>query len=318
MAAALTERSDVRDVLADTSWQLGVGGLLVTAVSYVAIGRRFAMVDRLVGVGSGGRMLAELGYTSTILGRVIVGGGTTSNLLRITVLGRYGIPMGDTVAASLLHSYMNFVLVLVVFSRGLGLVLVGGGIGVAHTAGLAAAGAAVFLLISAFSAVLFVPRLRQVLIRSAVSIGRRCTGKNLVEHGERFNASVGGAVSAVQHRRSSLAAPSVLLLLEALGAITALWFAFAAIGVSVSPHLLVAGFGIGTAAAMASMIPGGLGVQEGPMTGVFALLGIDFDHALAATVLFRVIYFFVPFAVSLFFYRRLTKVPQAAGFLAAA
>ena len=65
----------------------------------------------------------------------------------------------------------------------------------------------------------------------------------------------------------------------------------------------VAGFGIGTGAAVASMVPGGLGVQEGTTTGVFALLGVDVDRAVAIAVMFRFLYFFVPFAMSLVFYK---------------
>ena len=67
--------------------------------------------------------------------------------------------------------------------------------------------------------------------------------------------------------------------------------------------VLVTIAGIGTAAAVASMVPGGLGVQEGTMTGVFTLLGVDVDHAVALAVMFRFLYFFVPFAMSLVFYK---------------
>jgi hypothetical protein len=55
------------------------------------------------------------------------------------------------------------------------------------------------------------------------------------------------------------------------------------------------------------MIPGGLGVQEGSMAGIFALLGVSFDRAVLASVLFRVIYFFVPYLISLTLYRGLLR-----------
>jgi uncharacterized membrane protein YbhN (UPF0104 family) len=47
------------------------------------------------------------------------------------------------------------------------------------------------------------------------------------------------------------------------------------------------------------------------MAGVFALLGVDIDHAIAAAVMYRVVYFFIPFAATVFFYRHILARPQA-------
>jgi uncharacterized membrane protein YbhN (UPF0104 family) len=55
------------------------------------------------------------------------------------------------------------------------------------------------------------------------------------------------------------------------------------------------------------MIPGGLGVQEGSMAAVYALLGVPFGQALLAAILFRAIYYFIPFLFSLGFYWRLMR-----------
>jgi uncharacterized protein (TIRG00374 family) len=92
----------------------------------------------------------------------------------------------------------------------------------------------------------------------------------------------------------------------------ALWFSFYALGVTLLPGELVAGFVIGTVAGVVSMIPGGLGVREGSTAGVFSLLGIALEPALLASVLYRVVYFMVPYAVSLGFYWRLLRARRTA------
>ncbi|MGB3681320.1 MAG: flippase-like domain-containing protein, partial [Rubrobacteraceae bacterium] len=89
--------------------------------------------------------------------------------------------------------------------------------------------------------------------------------------------------------------------------IATLWFCFAALGQPVSPGILIAGFAVGVTVGMLSMVPGGLGVQEGSMAATYALFGVPLGQAALAAVLFRLVYYIVPFLVSLAFYRRLLR-----------
>ena len=50
------------------------------------------------------------------------------------------------------------------------------------------------------------------------------------------------------------------------------------------------------------MVPGGLGVQEGSMAGVYHLLGVPLEQAVLVSLLFRLVYYVIPFGVSLAFY----------------
>ncbi len=308
---ALLALDDVRGVLGSASWPLVLSGVLVTVVAYAAIGRRFAALSHLSGIGSPWCVLTEVGYVSTTLGRVMFGGGTAGNILRITVLRRHGVPMGETLAASLLHTYLNFAFVLGVFFAGFSIVLirevaVGG-----HAAGMAAAGALAMLLVALISIAVVVRPVRTAVVDFVVAFVQRVTGFDLSPHATSFHGAVQEAVSTARARRTSLLVPAALLMLEAVAAVGTLWFMFAAVGGSADPGIVVAGFGVGTAVGMASLVPGGLGAQEGAMAGVFVLLGIDFEQAVATSVLFRVVYFFLPFAVSLLFYRRLLRKQAA-------
>lgn len=81
-----------------------------------------------------------------------------------------------------------------------------------------------------------------------------------------------------------------------------LFFCFQAAGVDLSFGLLLVGFAVEFLTSTANVVPAGLGVTEGSVAGVFDALGVDISHALIAALLFRVIFFFIPLAVSTVLY----------------
>lgn len=83
---------------------------------------------------------------------------------------------------------------------------------------------------------------------------------------------------------------------------TTLFFCFRAAGVHLSFGLLLVGFAVEFLTSTANVVPAGLGVTEGSVAGVFKLLGVDFNQALVAALLFRVIFFLIPLAVATVMY----------------
>ena len=116
-------------------------------------------------------------------------------------------------------------------------------------------------------------------------------------------------VKFIRHRPSVLAMLVVLVIADWAGTVTALWFCFKALGNPIGIGTLLTGFSLGITAGFVSFVPGGLGVQEGSMAGVYALLGVPVRVALLAAVLFRIVYYFIPFLVTVPFYQRLRN-PQ--------
>ena len=70
----------------------------------------------------------------------------------------------------------------------------------------------------------------------------------------------------------------------------------------VSPGLVVVGFAVGIVLSLVSFVPGGLGVMEGSMTAVFSSLGVPWENAFLAVVIFRVAYYVLPLLLSVFFF----------------
>jgi glycosyltransferase 2 family protein len=81
-----------------------------------------------------------------------------------------------------------------------------------------------------------------------------------------------------------------------------LFFCFWAAGVHLSFGLLLVGFAVTFLTSTANVVPSGLGVTEGSLAGVFKLFGVDFNQTLVAALLFRIIYFFIPLAISTVMY----------------
>jgi uncharacterized protein (TIRG00374 family) len=108
-------------------------------------------------------------------------------------------------------------------------------------------------------------------------------------------------------RRKSGKSALVLLLtfVDWISSVIVLGLCFDAFGQPLPPGAVIASFMIGIMAGVLSALPGGIGVQEGSMTGVSMLLGASFEQAILAALLFRVIYYFVPYALSPIFYWRL-------------
>ena len=73
------------------------------------------------------------------------------------------------------------------------------------------------------------------------------------------------------------------------------------------PGVVVTGFAVGVAAGVMSMVPGGLGVQEGSMAGAYHLLGVPLEQGVLVSFLFRLVYYMAPFGVSLLFYRNVLR-----------
>lgn len=86
-----------------------------------------------------------------------------------------------------------------------------------------------------------------------------------------------------------------------------LWACLKALGVEVSVPPVVAAYVVGALARTLGIVPGGLGTFEGATIGGLALFGVDVEPALAGTLLFRGLSFWLPMLPGLWLGRRLSR-----------
>ncbi len=298
---------EVHKILGETDWKLVPLALLFTFSSYACLSIAFALVSRIFSVFMSLKDLAEIGFVSTLLNHLLSAGGAAGYSVRFLLIGAQGTKIKDILAASLFASYINSLGMLALLPIGLIYLFVKHSLSKGAAVGV---GLGAVLLVGLFflaTSLLFTHSFRRRLLHGLVKTIRKVIHRDLGPTFEDFNITIIQGVTAIR------AQPLLLLLLVGLtvadwgSSVAALWFCFDALGDPISLGVLLTGFALGVTAGVLSMVPGGLGVQESSMAGIYALLGVSLQKAVLASILFRVVYYLVPYLVSLAFYWRLLQ-----------
>ena len=117
---------------------------------------------------------------------------------------------------------------------------------------------------------------------------------------ENFNESM----NLLVRNARMLTAPAAYALMDWLLMFLCLKCSFLAAHYPVDNSSLLVGFSVGIFATLFSLTPASIGLMEGSMAGSFYLMGLDYDRALMATLIYRLAYYVLPIFVSLFYYKR--------------
>ncbi len=123
----------------------------------------------------------------------------------------------------------------------------------------------------------------------------------------RYLATLDRGISFLLSNKRKMFAPLVYIILDWLFTILILHTSFLAVREVLPFGQTVVGFSVGIVMSFLSLIPGGLGVMEGSMSAIFAGMGVPFEVAVAAALLFRLFYYIVPLAISALFLRGLLQ-----------
>jgi uncharacterized protein (TIRG00374 family) len=297
--------SEIQGALKQARWVPIPYALMATAISYFCISYSFARISHLLGISMRAGDLTAVGFVSTVLNHLVSSGGAAGNSIRLAVMGRHGVSLREVVAVSILHFYLTSLAMMGMLPVGLVYFLLHADVSLTAAVILIVVSILILLASAVAAGMLFWGRMRKVVLQALTGGAHRLLHRDVGESLERVDTTVAVAIEAIRKRPVSIIVIMGLIGTDWIFSAAALWFSFRALGVTLLPGQLVSGFVIGTVAGVASMIPGGLGVQEGSMAGVFHLLGVALESALLASVLYRVVYFMVPYAVSLGFYWRL-------------
>ena len=300
-------REDVSRVLAQATWQPAAVAVALCLASDVCLSYGYVLVNRAFSISMGTWELLEIGFATSTLNNVTALAGVPAHSMRVLLIQRRGVDSGEILAASLFHSFVSGTVKQTLFVGGLVSLLFG------HVALGSGPMAIVFAIVVVVIlsvlviALMAVDSLRRFALRTVNKAWKWASHRDISPFLTELDAAVSRGLRVLKRRHLFLFG---LLVVEAGDWVLAaggLWFSFVALGKALSPGVLVSGFSIGISAGNVSMVPGGLGVQEASMAGVFALLGISLAQAALAAILFRVANNFVPFFVSLPFYAHLVR-----------
>jgi uncharacterized protein (TIRG00374 family) len=283
-------------------WRLVLLATACSFASYIFICFALLRIGRALGMHRAPAwLILTVTFVSLTLNHVI-SLGVAGYSARVLLLRRAGEAPGTILAASLLHSYLTTLVMVSLLPVGLGAIALSA---VVHPAGIAAlqlATVASTLAVVGMTVALLSRRVRLAVFRVIARVGRLLPGhfaEGLPGALEDLDIGLASTGRSIKERPLAALAPVGLTILDWIAVLASFWLCLEAVGQSVPLHVLIAGFAIGMNVGVVSLIPGGLGVQEGSQAGVLALFGVPFGPALLASVLFRFLYFLVPFIVSL-------------------
>jgi uncharacterized protein (TIRG00374 family) len=219
------------------------------------------------------------------------------------MMARHGVALKDVAAVSIMHFYLTSLDMMIMLPVSLAYLLRHAQVakGIAFSLSLLVVVLAIFAIGSAILIAFQNKRLPvlQALNRMAIRIVRRDFEPTLIQ----FDRTMTNGVTYIRRSPEQLLLVQGLTWVDWVGSVLVLGFCLDAFGPPVPFGVMITGFVIGVMVGLLSMVPGGVGVQEGSMTGVFTLLGVPLGQAVLAAVLFRGIFYFFPYLVSLGFSR---------------
>ena len=286
------------ELLAKANWLYGAYALLFTALSYIATSIAFVLVSRLFQLAIPGRRLFSIGFFTIALNNLFSFGGAVGYFVRVGLLKNEPASPKEVIAASLAHSYLStfalfafspLVMAYLFFAKHL-----------TRRAEIFAdvAGLAAFAVFVCVSLLLALPSFRRRFFALIEAFSKVFARRSILPALQEMDDALARGMGFLRGARHSWLSLALLIVIDLTSEMAALLMCFFALGSSITPGVLFVGFFFGVVAGMISMIPGGLGVQEGSMAAVFALFGVSALHAAFASILFRLIYYFVPLAFS--------------------
>lgn len=306
LAGAFVVAADMREVarlLDRTDWSRVPPAFLLTAVSYASISAALVALCGPMGVAAPRGPMMRIAFVSFTVNQLISFGGVAGYSLRAVLSKRYGVATGDTLAISLVHSYLNNLAMFVLLAVGILHLVRDPATDEAWRRTLQVGGALVLVFFMISSSALFSARLRAMLVRAGVGLARRLLpGRWVVPVAlalHDLDAALGRAANALRRDPKAAWWPCVFLVLDWAAVLGVLWFCLDAVGEPVTSGVLIGGLSIGVVAGFASLIPGGMGVQDGSLAAVLALQGVPLQDAVLGTLLFRLVYYVAPFLATL-------------------
>jgi uncharacterized protein (TIRG00374 family) len=285
------------------NWRWIPYALVTMAISYACISLSFAQVSRLMGISMGSVDLVVVGFVSSVLNHIVMSGGAAGYTVRFMLMNRHGVTMREVIAISILHFYLTALFMVAMLPFGLIYLGLNAAISQTATILLAVSASILWLLAILATVLIFRSQLRKRVIAMLVQATQTLFHREIGEPLQRFDQTMDRGVEAMRQNPSSMAIIAALIVVDWAFSVATLWFCFRAFDISPSLGQLISGFVSGTVAGQASLLPGGLGMQEASMSGIFVLFGVAFEKAVLVSVLYRVVYSMVPYVVSLGFYR---------------
>ncbi len=281
--------------------------LLSSVLIYIAMGMSLYEILRIMGKRISRSAAIGIALVSTTVNYLISSLGASGFALRAHLLNRRKIPFGMCVTASIVITVLLYFVLAVIILQGSILLLFSSSATPMQLAENFALIAGMCLVCALVTMFLFNDELRSRWLRKTFRLLNKISYhvfRALIpkDRYTDFAAQLDEGIELIHKKKRKLTNTILCVCADWFFTIMVLYFAFRAVGVQISAGVLVAGFAVGMVTTLIPILPSGLGAMEFAMTAVFHQMGIDWDAALMATLIYRVVYYVIPGIVSIFIY----------------
>lgn len=285
--------------------------ILTSALSYACIAAVLHRLLRSMGHTIPFASSFRISLVSCTLNYVMTIGGLSGIAAKVYLLAKEKIPPSNTLSISMVHGFLtNTVAVIFIY---LGFFFLYS----EYKLSAREKEAGIFILLIAFllswitiQTIIhesFRKKLWQLCLWAVTFLCRKLHRPHWLkeERAQSFFANFNNSLNEITRNSSILLAPAMYALLDWTLMFLCLKCSFLAIRYPVDNMTLLVGFSIGIFLNLFSLTPASVGLMEGSMAGCFYLMGLDYNRALLATLLYRVAYYYLPILISLFYYKQL-------------
>ena len=303
VAAVAADWASARRVLRAADLRLLVPALIVTALSYLCSSAAYAQACRAFGVAGRTARLLFAGFVTMAVNNLITlgGAGYAVGAVLLTArdtAGKTGtVPraalseglsplskdmvssrLRDIAAASAFNLYLYFAVGTTCLPLSLLYVTASRQLPQRAATGIILVVVLACLFAVVVNLAVFLPRFRRSRLRFLGRVVRFLTRRDITGRLDSFDESFTRGLGLLRERRGRLFGLLACIIGDWFFCIAAIWFCFAALGIRLHVGVMLSGFFIAIAAGALSMLPGGMGVQDGSMAGVYARLRPAFGN----------------------------------------
>ena len=304
--------SDGRELLraaGEVSWVRILIPIIATILSYATMAASYEGIARAASTPIGFSAMHRITYVSNTINYMVSTGGLSGFAVRMYFFRKNGIPLGRAVTISFVQGLITNLTLLFFLIFAFIFLLTHESLSPA-----ALASAAVALLIFTVATLLLVglflhaPTRRRTIrwiIGGIYTLSRRILGPARAPSKVsllRLGHNIDDGLAFMQKNGGAMIAPIAFIIADWFLTLGVLWGCFFALGLDVPFALISVGFAIGILSTLVSITPAGIGIMESAVTTIFVALGQPLEPTIIAVILFRMIFYALPFGMSIAFF----------------
>ncbi len=296
--------------------------LVATLLSYVTMSLSYEGIARAAGCAVGSLDMLRITFVANTANYVLPTGGLSGFALRMVMLSNKGVPGGRAVLVSFTQTVLTNLMLVAFIAYGLMHLMLTGELSRAAVAALAVVVAGLLAFLAVCLVLVRRREIRGVLLSRAHDLALRLFDRfgrraRYEQRARDFFVHVEEGMAFFAARPRAMIAPTFWIFLDWLFTVAVLYTACRVAGADVSYGDAIIAFAVAIVVAVASFVPGGVGVLEVTLAGMFASVGIPAEQSVLAIFVFRVAFYVIPVLLALVLARGAFRSANAASIEAA-